>query len=178
MAAAKKSKKQSFKKRSVAAKKGWATRRKKAGIEGSIAKTKKKVTNARKGITKKRGNEIAKQLKKLGPLGKAKTNPRISPKKKRKTVKELETELAIAQQELKFIEETGGWVDAMPLELIRKDGSIALEPSSARVHPDADTMWRVLKKADKQSKLDIAAQQLALEYNIPIREIYTLYYSP
>ena len=66
----------------------------------------------------------------------------------------------------------------MPTELLHKDGSIALEPSRLRHVEESKVLQNFLKKHNNKGQLDWACNEIAGMYNIPLKEVYTLFYSP
>ena len=170
--------------RSKAAKKGWQTRKKRT-LPKKIARAKKLIANGRV------------------VLGKKPLNPRIQ---KRRTVKQLEEILEKAEETIKKQGETihehelniarhmmlSGWVHAAENNMLREDYTVALEPSRLRHLPITDKLKRRLDKASggnfgvaamdlakaDRRRLYLVASQMSEMYNVSIREVYTLFYSP
>lgn len=154
-----------WKKRSRASKKGWETRRKKQLFKKEISKQTTLIRNAKKGVKKK---------KVISAL------PKIQ-KKKKANVEELESIIDLQRQQIEILTLTKDWVHAMPPEFLHKNGTIALYPSRARHYGKlTDEMMRILRKANKKgnSEFNRAVSFLAGHFNLPMREIYTLWYSP
>lgn len=60
-------------------------------------------------------------------------------------------------------------------------GAIALQPSRLRhLGRETDKLLTMLRKAARQGEdaLDLVATEIAEAYDVPIREVYTLWYSP
>lgn len=153
------SKKAEFKKRSAAAKRGWATRRKKSELIKEIGKKQLIEQNVKRAVEKKP------KLKRL--------------KKKKRSVAELEALLAKKEKEIKVVMSTANWVDAMPTEYLKEDGTVALMPSRLRhLGKQTKLILKTLRKADKNGVLSEIVNELAGVLNVPIREIYTLWFSP
>ena len=164
--------------RSKAAKKGWVTRKKRI-LPKKIARAKKLIINA----------QIA--------LGK-KPNPRIGNTKK-KSVRQLEEMNQAAEEKIVELQRiisdnalTEGWVFAEDARMLREDFTIALEPCRLRHIGETEKLKRILNQASggnfgvaamdllkfDRRRLAIAAQKMAEYYDIPLREVYTLFYSP
>jgi hypothetical protein len=155
------SKEQEFKKRSIAARKGWRKRKLKE-LPAKIRREQKLLANAAV-ITGK------------------KSNPRIETRGK--TVKQLEKLLKASEKKRKKLEQqlaTSEYVDSRPLSLLKRDMTIAVEPSALRHLDERDTLLKVLKNSKKAGQIifDKKAAEIAELYDIPIREVYTLYWSP
>lgn len=162
MAAKKKKKltaKQLAKRRSAAAKRGWVTRRQKQNLVQEVKKKSAQINNAKKAAGKK-------------------------PKRthtKGKTVKELKEIIKKKDEQIELILSTREWVNALPDEFLKKDGTIALEPTMLRhLGKLTDEILKVLKSAKKKGEqffnqmVNLVADQL----QVPVREVYTLWYSP
>ncbi len=149
-----------FKKRSKAAKKGWATRRKNA-VKKRASNNQRKLKNAQLGL----------------PEEERKPNPRI--KLAGKTKKELEQLVRKQEERIRNYEMTESWVEAMPPEFMSRDGHIALRPSRARHDEDYDIMYSRLEEAREISEDDfeMEAYNIAAEYDYEVREIFTMFFS-
>lgn len=161
-----------FQKRSLASKKGWDTRKKKLALEKESEKKSKLIRNAKKGIK-------GKQLKK-GEKSKKGITVKI-PKKRKPTIRELEEVIKYKDKQLEILELTKNWEHAMPPEYLHKDGTLALEPSSARHWgPVTDKILELLGDAYSKgnSAFDRAVDTIAAHFKLTAREIYTLWYSP
>ena len=146
------------KKKSAAAKRGWATRRKKSKLIATIKKTTKIIRVVKKGAKKK---------------------PKTRFPTKNKTIDELQDIIKRQQQTIELLKESKGWVHAMPTEFLHKDGTIALEPSRLRhLGKHTTAIRQFLTKEDKRGNLASAVNTVAGAYHVPIREVYTLWYSP
>jgi hypothetical protein len=179
-------------KRSVRAKRGWVTRRKLIVLETHINKAKgiiKSVKGGKVGKNEPRKKRrtiselesiLAKQAEEIATL-KLRSLKKKAKRKKQKLSKE---DLAIVEEQSKLVLMdrieflTRNWVDAVPKERIRVDGSIALEYSRARHRKDSAQAWNYLAVMDEKGELDRACQVVAEFMNLPLREIYTLWFSP
>ena len=153
-------------KRSRASKKGWETRRKKAKLAAKAKKTQKILKNVKLGVPKKKRKSTVKL-----------------PKLTDKTPEELIEIIRRKDDEIRILKLTKDWPNAMPDEFISSlgDQHVTLEPSRAR-HLGAATkyMRKMLSKAYKEGENELRriASQFARQLNLPLREIYTLHYSP
>lgn len=154
-----------FKRRSKAAKKGWETRKRRI-LPKKIRKEETLVNNAKKVKGKK-------------------PNPRIETKGK--TAKQLEKMLikerkAREEAERRLNEEvaTVGFVDARNPEFLHRDMTLAVHPCRLRHRPEAPDLRKALKDARKKGLIHLGqlAHDIADFYDLPIREVYTLYWSP
>lgn len=152
--------KREFLKRSRASKKGWAKKK----VAKKLSDTQKKLKNAQKGIPKKKRKPI----------------PRL-PAKKKRTVEELEQLLRMKEQEIEVLQMTQDWVHAMPDAYIKRDGTIALQPSRLRHLPLEvyEEVLRDLRKWRKKGDIEFGrrCQFYADYFDVPLREVYTLYHS-
>lgn len=154
-----------FKRRSIAAKKGWITRKKRE-LPKKIRATENIVNNARKVKGKK-------------------PNPRIETKGK--SVKQLEKMLAkeraareAAEQRLEEEIATVGFVDTRSPEYLHRDFSIAAHPCRLRHLTEAPDLLETMRKARKKGEVHLGriAHDIAEWYDVPIKEVYTLFWSP
>ncbi len=144
-----------WKKRSDASKAGWAGRTKE-GIKARIA-----------------GAEAP-----IRGLGKPKVKHSDT---KGLSLEQLEQRLANVEATLAMEIHTRGWVDSNEIEKLHKDMTVALMPSRLRhLGPLTDAMERMLKKAFKKGKraLRKQAREYAEFFDVPLREVYTLFFSP
>lgn len=147
---------QKWKKRSDASKAGWRERTKE-GI-------KKRLANAESGP--------------IHGLGKPKVKHTDT---KGMSLDELEQRLKVVEATLAMEIATRGWVDSNEIEKLHQDMTIALMPSRLRhLGPLTDAMLRMLKKASKKGKraLRKQAREYAEFFDVPLREVYTLFFSP
>jgi hypothetical protein len=115
-----------------------------------------------------------------------KLNPRIGTS--RKTKAELiaiieKQRLALVERDAKAAMEllTQGWVDSEDIERLRKNMAIAVMPSRLRhLGTVTDEMEKMLKRASKKGEraLRKLAKQYAAYFDVPLREVYTLFFSP
>lgn len=88
----------------------------------------------------------------------------------------LETQARLAMEVL-----TRGFVDSQDIERLHKDMTLALMPSRLR-HMGAltDEMEKALKRAARKGKraLRKQAKEYAMYFDVPLREVYTLFMSP
>jgi len=163
LATSKKRRDREFIRRSKAAKKGWVTRRAKQTLKKSASNQKKKIQNAQLGVSKRKRRVI----------------PALDLSWKSR--EELEEIVRKQRIEIERYELTKDWVDAMPPEYLHHDGTIAVQPSRAR-HLGAVTTEarRILRSAWKKGEnaFHRAAVVIAEQLELPVREIYTLHYSP
>lgn len=177
MAAKKKAKKTSaakpktaantFAKRSKAAKKGWATRRKNV-VKKAVKQSAKRLKNAQLGLPKKQRVAVTLELAD-------------------KSKAELLRENAELKRQLRTAQLTEDWVYAMPDEYLSADDNhITLEPSRAR-HLGELTVFAREKMAEAWEEgteaFDAVCYRLTdwfaeLGYEMSVREIYTLWFSP
>ncbi len=187
-----------FEKRSAAAKKGWAIKRrieKQKALAMKIRKQEKLANNTRKvnpkkktnaGIGRRRGNVSHILLEQMLP-----ERPRIVTAGK--TVKQLREMLEESERKRKYLEgemqaqiETQDFVDIRGPEWLREDFSIAMQDSRLRHNIFGKEALNVMREAvaeaktprQKEQALKDAADYLADYLDVPLREIYTLYYSP
>lgn len=179
------SEKELFAKRSRAARKGWRTRRKKSllakvdKLEASITQGKRQTREVISRLPKKKQPKVIKAVA-------------AKPKKKRERLsvsnreKELLERIAVLEKEreqtqrevslarLKYSIETEwvhipGWT--------RDDGTTAQNYSSLRERPERNMIWNALNNANDAGRLDYEVEQIAVFYDVPVREVYTLFYS-
>lgn len=155
-------KKRTPKQRSESAKKGWITRRR------NIKNEKRKSRN----------------LKKIVENLKPALRKKLTPKKKRKKETELQR-LRRENKELKKklgpVDEFSDWVDVLPIQYLRRDGSIAIEQCWLRhLGHTTDQLILNLKAAASEGdfELDMECQMIADEFDVPLHEVYTLFFSP
>lgn len=174
--------KSEFKRRSAAAKRGWATRRKKAKLaklSKKLIKKKKIILIAKKGIKPKKA--ISKKVSKKKTKKEKKQKPAKKIKELNEIIKEKNKELNEMNRQLELIKSTRNWVNAMPVEYLKADESIALEPTMLRhMGKVTNMMMKTLKKNFKlgNAQFDRAVNEIANVMNVPLREVYTLWFSP
>ena len=154
-------------KRSKAARKGWATRRRN---ERLVAAKKKASDNQKRLRNAARVEKKKPRVEPISLAGKTKKEVEALNRELKKKVKDLEAKLAEKSQ-------TDDWVDAVDIEYLRRNGTIALEPSRARHDPDYWTMRARLQCAKDEEYFDEECYALADEYDYDVREIYTMWLS-
>jgi hypothetical protein len=87
------------------------------------------------------------------------------------------------QSVLNYIEgerETQDFVDALDVHMLRKNFAIAIEPSRLRHLNESEEMEEMLKRAAKKGERALRKQCKAFAewFAVPIREVYTLFFSP
>jgi hypothetical protein len=73
------------------------------------------------------------------------------------------------------------WVSAVEDELTRADGTIALQPSRLRHGGKVTQMlfdWLSEAKARGEQDFNFTARHISDLITVPVREVYTLFYSP
>ena len=109
------------------------------------------------------------------------SNPRITDIPENLTVEELRWRLLEAQSLLAMEVLTRGFVDALEVEKLHKNMTIAVMPSRLR-HMGAltDVMEKELKKANRKGEVALKkkAREYAEWFDVPLREVYTLFISP
>lgn len=182
------------KSRSQAAKKGWETRKRIAAeLE---AKTKARSEAAKRGWETRKKKTLKKRIRQTRQKIEA-----VKPKKKRQGPKarkreqalirvaaldELQAKIAELEKEKAELEvafrnalDMRDLVPDAPLDRLKKDGTIALYPSRLRLIPEADELKERLERADQKSRanLDLEAYDISNEYDCPVKEVYTLFFS-
>ncbi len=158
-----------FAKRSKAAKKGWATRRKNVAVaKKEVKKAAKRVRNAQLGLPPEQ-----------------QTNSRVTVRGK--TKRQLEEMVLERERQIEIFQMTHDWVHAMPDEYLSSvDKHVTLEPSRARHlgHLTGEAL-QLLKDAFEEGmeKFDSVVYQITNWFNengypMSVREVYTLWYSP
>lgn len=74
-----------------------------------------------------------------------------------------------------------GWVNAADLPMTRRDGTIAVERSIARHFGKwTEYILEKMREAHEEGpeRFDEMVADLAHDFNIPVRELYTLWFSP
>jgi hypothetical protein len=91
-----------------------------------------------------------------------------------------EERIEAAQLHIKEI--TVGWppTRAGHPEWLRKDETLAMHPSRLRWIDDAEKLMTRLRAAEERGEFDLidTADRIALQYDVPIQEVYTLHFSP
>ncbi len=85
------------------------------------------------------------------------------------------------QRQLRFAQMTMGWVDDLEISKLRKNMSIAIEPSRLRhLGTVTDEMEKLLNRAARKGDraLRKKAKEFAEYFDVPVREVYTLFFSP
>lgn len=161
-------KSKAFIRRSKASKKGWATRRKnaeaKAGIrqhleEHGLGKLRKHIA----GLTPEQAKKKISAEKKLLKQASKKKIPKEK-REKLKTIYELWNTFV---------------TDADEAE-IRTDGSIALNRSELRLlpHVQKEKLLERMNEAYEDEDFDLFMYDIADEYEVEVREVYTFFFSP
>ena len=161
--------------RSERAKRGWITRRQNKADALKISNAARLVRNALKGVKGKKNKK-----KVIAELPKLPKKKKLKKRGVKRTVEELEALLDLRDKQLEVLQLTKDWEHAMPPEYLHPDGTIALYPCRARHWgPIADEMKRMMRKAKKKSEteFDRTVAFLAGFYNMPMREVYTLWFS-
>jgi len=174
------SKKKVFRKRSQAAKKGWATRRKKEELRGAINEQARKNEFVRK-FAPKRIREKAKKVLSTKQPPKA-----VTPKQKRKqTVEELQAfankqaaEIEALKSNIALLNYLSTFEDDIPDGYTKADGTLTVWRSRLRGHEKTEEWYNRLVDANFRGELDSEAKELAAETGMPLREVYSLFYSP
>lgn len=178
-------KSQEREKRSKAAIKGWRTRRRNE-LRAQVEKLDSKI-----GTGKRQTREV---LSRLPPKKRKKAEKEVAakPKKPRKKLSASATKKELLErinQLEKENQETRAEVELARLRVTyltdwvhipgwtREDGTTALNYSSLRERPEANELWRKLDAANLEGMLDYEAEQMAVFYDVPVREVYTLFYS-
>ncbi len=189
-----------YKERSARAKRGWETRRKneaKAALVKQIRRERRLADNTRKVRAK---SEPKKSNAGIGPRRRKRVSevldnflspPRLETKGK--TKRELAAMLAESERRREYLEEdmrvrieTEDFVDVLGPQWLHEDFSIAVQDSRVRHTPFAAEALKLMRGAVRKGKtarekeigLKNAAYWLADYLDVPLREIFTLYYSP
>lgn len=98
-------------------------------------------------------------------------------------LKKLLLDLSQEQSEKFFAKEFPGFVAGEDIENLHRDGSVAVYPSTLRHVPqkDFDSIMQRLQKAGMvptSRSFQNEAEDIAEEYDVPIKEVYTLWLSP
>lgn len=135
---------------------------------------------AKKGWKTRRINFIADAKAALAAIGKKKRSSKKPAKKptrktKRPTRKQLEQALADAQKKL-----AEKWVPAAEDEWLRSDGALALHPSRLRHTKVGRELFSEMKRLERKSQVDLRdyIRFWAHELDTPVQEFYTLLMSP
>jgi hypothetical protein len=156
----------------------------------------------RKGWITRRRNLAGKKLSEAASyLGRKTPTPTVSIEylKKQKNILMRQIAAHIVAEATKPVEEDGiMWFNAHPIEFLHKGGqTIAAQPSILRhfdnveeIEASIEALFnqfrtnKKLPKHERRTKEEIAesifigAQQIADEYDVDIREVFTLYHSP
>jgi hypothetical protein len=166
--------------RSRRAKKGWETRRKNTELDRQVRKN-KNARNVLAAVAKPVKGKKRKPPKTPAPAKKPKKTPKLTNREKDAEIERLKSENAALETKLSQMIDTSTWVPAVEIEYLRRDGSIALHSSGARHLGElTDEILKDLKRARKAGEyaLRFAATQWSDRLDLPLREIYTLFYSP
>ena len=174
------------KKRAAAARKGWETRKAKA-------KAKERKPKGFSPKAKARAKEKAKPLR-FPPKAKEKAKKRSrKPKPPRKpetpevSYPDKDSVILGLQDAIRRLQETVAeqadqlqWVEAVSPEWRHDNGTIALQPSRLRHLPETPALLKILETADKKGvrALEKQAKELARLYEVSLKEVYTLFFSP
>lgn len=101
-------------------------------------------------------------------------------KSKTLTHDEMVVRIKQLEEEAEFLRAQATFVPTRPKDFLRQDGTLAVQPSALRHIDQADDLYKALHKARRKSKieLDRLAHEMADFYDVDIREVYTLFYSP
>lgn len=160
---------------------------------------------SRKGWQKRKKRELPKKISREQKLSdnakviRGKSNPRIENEFAGKTVKQLQKMYHEAKRDREFAEEklrveimTKDWVPTHEKSMLRENYSIALEPSRLRHNVDTEELKQKLNDASggnfgvqamdltrgQRRRLRRTAEEIAENYDVSVREVYTLFYSP
>jgi len=161
-------------KRSRAAKRGWVTRRAKARIAKKLT-TVKNVSQAKQVIAKiPEKRRTKKELEKIFTM-------RLNAMIEEYNAEELERlalEKKLTPEQKEILKLTEYWVDIQSEEMTSRFGWITLEPSRARHMKETQSWVDRMLIAEGQNRLDDEIALIAQESGLPLREIYTLWWSP
>lgn len=153
------------------AKRGWVTRRK-----NQISRNTTLLRNVSRNIPEE------KRLK-VKPKRITKKQLSAQLKQAKELLAQQEEEIARAKEILRIDALTASWVDAVEPEFLHANGTLALYPSRAReqfLGIVSQQIWDQLHEAIQigDFEFDRRCYEVADVLNLPVREIYTLYYSP
>ena len=159
----KKRKSKAFIRRSKASKKGWATRRKNA---------------AKAGITV---IDLGKHRKHLAGLTVKQAKKKVAALKQGLKSKQFKKKSKRDKATIKYITELfeSFVTDASPAE-IRADGSIAHSMSRLRMLSanEKDKLWQEMQVKEGEEDFDLYMYDIADQYEVEVREVYTFFFSP
>lgn len=115
------------------------------------------------------------------PIRGLKRKLKIPPIPEGLTVEELKWRLIEAETRLAMEILTRGFVDTYEIEMLRQNMAIAVMPSRLRhLGTVTDEMEKMLKRAARKGKraLRKQAKEYAEYFDVPLREVYTLFFSP
>lgn len=191
MAAKKKTK--AWKKRSAASKRGWATRRANEKLVKNVRKS-KTLSSAKKVILELPKKRRSKQqiLEAIPALPDFSTwvsgfmfdivdYETLKSKPVDPRIQDLQEQwiagtFTFDQYQAMIL--TRDWVNALDDEWLHPDGSIALQMSRARHLPETQEARDRMMQANLEGRLDEEINEIAGWLDLPIREIYTLWFSP
>lgn len=99
---------------------------------------------------------------------------------KRKSRKQLEKEIQSLRNELRLRKLTKNFVHALSPEWLHRDGTVALQPSRVR-HLNEKSYRKLLKTLSEALEGDTPGNDLEIladMYEVSVRELYTLFFSP
>ena len=160
-----------WQKRSKAAKKGWITKK--------LVSVPKKIKAAKQYVDVIREVLHKKPLKKKPNIW-AHLKPPATESKRKSKLRMMEDENQRLRDQIEEMNLLATFIRDIPPEMLRRDGGIAFMPSRLRGYEDARSLHTILKRAKKQgvAYLRRTAQMISAEYDVPLREVYTLLESP
>ena len=174
------------------AKKGWVTRRRNA-VKKTARETQKKVKqNAKRLANAAKAQRKKPRVKPVARLDlKGKTKKQLDKiardlerqnREQEARLREQEEQIARQRAELQARDaDDAEWVSAFADEYISaEDGHICVEPSRLRYHEDHDIIQERLDKAYAEGEFEFDAEcaLIAMDYDVDIREVYTMFKSP
>lgn len=158
------------KRRTIAAKKGWATRRLRA--LPAVARVERKLTDNARIV-------VGKKPRKRPDRRRKGANPRIG-ESKDETIERLQREIAYERSERIALEETKNFVHTKKPEFLHEDWTLAVMPSRLRHRAETAEIRKALLKAEKRGEAftEEFYRQIAEFYDVEVQEVYTLRWSP
>lgn len=153
-----------------------------------LEKTRFYIERSKKGWDTRRKKQINSThhiLENIGIVKGTKVDPK--PRFEKLTRAELRQQLLQLQAEKEAAEAqlaeeliTHGFVDTRNPEFLHSDGSIAVHPCKLRNVAEADRLRAALLLARRRSQatFDELARDMADFYDLPVKEVYTLFWSP
>jgi len=171
-----------FLKRSAASRKGWIKRHKRE-LPKKIKRERKLVENAK--LANPRIGRILSDKSKI-------TKEKLTVKQLKRELEQVIAGRERAEEKLRQEMMTKGWVPTSETRYLRENYTIALEPSRLRHNVDTMNLKKQLEDASggnfgvaamdlskrNRRNLRAAAEKIAENYEVDIREVYTLFYSP